>query len=115
MPIRPETDSIIEFLDGVAKLDPAFVGRLLAARVPCNDAIATHPTIQSSHPGKHLGDVTTPPDTYVCGFLGLLNGYCGTFDDGPGRGWGPITAILEEDGTVSGFCRTDNTGNSGPE
>jgi hypothetical protein len=109
MPIRPETDAIIEFLNEVARIDAAFLGRLVAARVPCNDAILNHPTIQAgtarefSAADGHVDDLVP-----VCGLLGIFNGYCGTFDDGPKRGWGPLSMMIEVDGSVSSVFRTPN-------
>lgn len=104
--IRQETDSIIEFLNEVLRLDPHFVSGMLKARIPCNDKIATHPSIQAWGAGEYKTFVI-PEDEARCSFLGLLNGYCGVFDDGPYQGWGPIAAVVEDDGTISGFRRTD--------
>lgn len=106
MAIRQDVDEVLSFLNEAAKLDPVGMGKLLAARVPCNDALAQHPTIQVAGPNeesKHL----TKMDTASFGVLGLLNGYFGSYDDGPKKGWGPITAIVEDDGSVSSFVRSD--------
>lgn len=116
MPIRPETDDIIRFLDEIAKADPVFMGALVSARVPCNAEILNHPTIQAglardyknakhAH-NKPAGVDGMSDDQGICGFLGLLNGYCGSYDEGPRKGWGPITVVMEDDGRVTRIYRT---------
>jgi hypothetical protein len=48
---------------------------------------------------------------YRCGLLGLLNGYCGIFDDGPHKGCDPIAALVyDEAGVLVCFRRTDQEG-----
>lgn len=105
MSIRKETDDLIAFLDSVARLDPVAMGKLLVARVPCNQAIRDHNQIQVM--GEEDG---LPPGEYSVGLLGILNGYAGTFEEGKYTGFGPVSAILEDDGSVSGFVRTDRAG-----
>jgi hypothetical protein len=115
MPIRADADDLIAFLDSLAKIDPAAMGRLIAARTPCNDALANHPTVQAGtagdirllQPGFFKGQL--PDDAPVVGMLGVLNGYLGTLEDGAGKGCGPITAVVELNGDVSGFYRTAET------
>jgi hypothetical protein len=92
-------DLLIERLNEIAGHDPVAMGKLIDARVPCNDALADHPSVQ-----VHDFDDDKPP---VVGMLGILNGLVGTIDDGPKKGWGFITAVCEDDGSVSGFRRTD--------
>lgn len=120
MPIRPETDDLIAFLNELAALDPVFMGRLLSARLPCNDAILNHPSVQASvakdyraakYAHNRPSGIDDMPDNQgIAGVLGVLNGFCGTFDDGPRKAWGPIAAVIEDDGTVSSFRRTDQDG-----
>lgn len=114
MAIHPATDDLITFLDSLAKLDPVGMGKLIAARVPCNLDVLGHPTVQAGI----WGDLKSAPGAYdanfddkqpVVGFLGVINGFCGTFDKGPFEGWGPIAAVIEDDGSCSGFRRTDAT------
>ncbi len=97
MPIRPETDEMIEFLNQLLTFDRHAIGELLVARVPCNEVMSRHPTVQVSGASE---------DHFRVGMLGVLNGFCGTIDDGPRRGWGPITAIYD-DGVLQRFARTD--------
>ena len=118
MAVRPDTDELIKFLDEIAMLDPVFMGKLISARQPCNDAILNHPTIQASaakmwktakHSHNRPMGIDEMRDTQgVAGFIGVLNGYCGAYDDGPKKGWGPISVIVEDDGTVSRVFRTPN-------
>lgn len=97
MPIRPDTNDLIAFLDSLAQIDPVAMGKLVTYRANCNAGMADHPTVQV---GKNeRGPAVT--------MLGILNGYAGTFDDGKWKDWGPIAAVVEPDGSVSGFERTD--------
>jgi hypothetical protein len=98
--VRPETDSIIAFLNELAALDPAAMKRLITVRVPCNKAIAAHKTLQVCTP-EETGD------TYRVGVLGLLNGYAGVIPEGHRRGWGPIAAKIGANGAIE-FFRTEN-------
>ena len=95
MTIRPEADGLVKYLNELLAIDQDFVSRLVDHRVTCNEQLARHPSVQV---GKSEGD-------YRAGFLGVLNGYLGVIDRGPRRGWGPITAVLE-DGKVVRFQRT---------
>ena len=63
----------------------------------CNEAMANHPTVQ----------VQSYNGLSVVGFLGLLNGLVGAKDNEPRKGWGLITVVVEQDGTVSKFRRTE--------
>ena len=38
--------------------------------------------------------------------LGVLNGFCGTIDDGPRKGWGPIAGIYDN-GKLLRFERSE--------
>jgi hypothetical protein len=77
---------VVDYLNELTTLDKPCIGALIANHIPCNQALADHPTCQVSaqHGGCHVG------------LLGLLNGLCGSYDDGPKRGWGAITAVFEE-------------------
>jgi hypothetical protein len=88
MPQAPDlelADRIIELMNDALARDPIAVTELIANRVPCNDDLATHPTIQ-----------VNPADDTV-GMLGFLNGLCGIWGeegtDGKGhlKNMGPIT------------------------
>ena len=109
--IRIDTDDLIEFLNSLVKLDPVAIGKLVEARVPCNEELAQHPTVQVSGHGE--GEYSSIPEgEYRVGILGILNGYAGTIEEGPRKGWGSIAAVIEDDGHVSKFIRTDRMENS---
>lgn len=97
MPIRPEANAMVEFLNELITIDPTAVNALVNARVECNAQLAYHPTVQAG----------VKDDKYQVGLLGILNGFFGAFDFGPRVGWGAIQAIVELDGTISGFKLDD--------
>jgi len=86
-------DSMIRYLNELLKLDPDAVYQLIETRLPCNKALADHPTVQ----------VHTKEDgTYAVGLLGILNGFVGTDTDG----WGFICASYDDAGKLLEFKRT---------
>jgi hypothetical protein len=76
-------DRIVEFLNQLLQYDRAAIASLVANRVPCNKALANHPTVQA---GFHNG-------AFNVGLLGLLNGLCGTRENETGL----INAIYDGD------------------
>jgi len=96
---RDDTDECVTFLNSLAKIDPVAMGALVAARVPCSRLLADHPSVQVA---AGSDGVTT------VGILGVINGYCGVIEGGKFDGWGPVMAVLEEDGSVTAFRRTDS-------
>jgi len=90
MLIRQEAADLAAFLNGLIEVDQAFVQELIAQRLPCNDALASHPTVQ----------VGVDDGIARAGVLDVLNGFLGVFDDGPKMGWGALTAIYEDDRLV---------------
>lgn len=101
--IRPETDSLIAFLNELVAIDPYAIAELLCVRVPCNQAMADHPSVQVQ--GSDGSVTYIAPGTHRVGLLGVLNGYCGTIESGDHAGWGPITAEYE-DARLVRFVRT---------
>ena len=89
-------ERVIELLNELNSLDPAFMANFIAGRIPCNAALGEHPTVQT---GLHEG-------SYNAGPLGILNGLFGIKDDEPRKGWGPIAAMVNEDGSIDRFERT---------
>ena len=96
--IRADTDAMITFLNEFLAIDAQAVTDLINSRVQCSEALADHPTVQ-------VGGETGRPETFRVGLLGLLNGYCGAYDEGENKGYGPITAEFD-DGIVTVFRRT---------
>jgi hypothetical protein len=106
MTIRPDTDALIAFLNAVVAIDPYAIAELLCIRVPCNRALADHPSVQVAVGGDGCPITYIAPGSFRVGILGILNGYCGNIDDGPLEGWGPIAAIYDE-GRLLRFERTE--------
>ena len=84
-------DDVIELLNGIITVDKPAMAALLANRVPCNEVLSDHPTIQvqEQHGGYHVG------------LLGIVNGMFGVDE----RGYGPICSEFE-DGNLIRFKRT---------
>lgn len=81
-------EGVIDFLNELVKLDKLALERVMLHRVPCNNALADHPTVQVGYgpPGS------LPP--WEVGMLGILNGLFGVSGDG----YGFITAVIDNDG-----------------
>lgn len=95
-------DEAIKFIDSLAEIDPGGLSRLLLTRVPCNAAMADHPTLQVQVIDEGKGE-------FSIGLLGLLNGLFGKFDSGPMEGWGPIVIECTRDGAMQVIrCRRTN-------
>lgn len=106
MPVRADTDDLIAFLNSLVAIDPYAMAELLCIRVPCNQVLADHPSVQVAAGGERSGYTFIAPNTFRVGMLGVLNGFCGTLDDGPRKGWGPIAAIYD-DGKLLRFERSE--------
>lgn len=86
-------DQTIEYLNKLLELDRPAIAALLANRVPCNEALANHPSVQVN--AQHGG--------YNVGMFGILNGLFGTFSDG----WGKMMYIFDESGNLVKFARVE--------
>lgn len=86
-------DDVVALLNEALALDAEAISRLFLCRVPCNTALADHPTIQcgSRESIQHR----------VVGPLGLLNGMFGVDE----RGWGAICAVVENHASITRFER----------
>ena len=94
--VHPATDDLIAFLNSLLEIDRDAVTALCEERVPCNRGLAKHPSVQV------IGDLSAK-----VGMLGVLNGFCGVFESGSRKGWGPIAAEYR-DGRIVEFRRTKN-------
>lgn len=106
MPVRDDTNELIAFLNSLLEIDRYAMAELLCIRVPCNQGLANHPTVQVASGGERSGYTFIAPGTFRVGVLGILNGFCGSIDDGPRKGWGPIAAIYEH-GQLLRFERSE--------
>jgi len=87
-------DRIITVLNECVALDREALHKLIETRVPCNRALADHPTVQVSS--------GAPGEFSTVGLLGILNGIVGVDSDG----WGFIAASFDEEGKLVKFLRT---------
>jgi len=77
---------VCDLFNDVIEKDPGCAKALIETRVPCNAAIADHPTIQ----------VMAEGDETRVGLLGFLNGMFGIGEDG----MGPICVVMNDDGSL---------------
>jgi len=82
---KEQIQAAIDVLNEALEADPEAITNLLNIRIPCNKALADHPTIQS---GLELSD-----GSFRISPLGLINGLFGIDE----RGWGFIGAECEVD------------------
>lgn len=90
-----DQSEVIMLLNELLLKDPECIRALVAHRVPCNDAIANHPTIQV-HQHK---DQKQP----LVGLLGLLNGLFGIREDG----FGAFIMEIDDEGNILKFKATE--------
>lgn len=88
-------DRVVELMNEMLAIDPAATRALLINRVPCNAALADHPTIQC---GAMEGG-------YTVGMMGVLSGLCGAHDDGPRAGYSGVCYDMEGEGDDSRILR----------
>ena len=87
-------DQMIRFLNELVEIDGEAIHQLIEHRVPCNQGMLDHPTVQvAANEGADPGKV---------GLLGVLNGFIGKDTDG----WGFICAMFDDDGKLLKFART---------
>jgi hypothetical protein len=98
-PLPVTVDDALAVLQQIFEMDPEAIAKMLAVRVPCNERLAGHSTVQVSEDA---------PGQFTVGVMGLLNGIFGVRTNMAGY----LAYILEQDGRVSGFCRTDHIGHS---
>lgn len=94
-----EVDHVVNFLNSVLVLDPVAIERLIETRVACNDKLVEHPTVVVMPTGEN---------TFVVGFLGMLNGILGVQSAVEKKpGCGRIAAYFNDDGKLTKFIRID--------
>jgi hypothetical protein len=82
-----KADDLIKQLNALCEVDSKALQSLIKLRVPCNEVMAKHPTVQVD--GNNVNG-------YTVSLLGIINGL--VEDDG-------IVAMILEDGVIKGFCR----------
>jgi hypothetical protein len=82
----------VELLNEAFTMDPEALTALTNNRVPCNEALADHPTIQ----------VLDEDGSPKVGLLGILNGIFGADENGQGC----LAALYSDDGVQKGFVLT---------
>ena len=85
-------ERLVAFLNEMLAIDRRAVSELFQTRVPCNLALADHPTVQVWAP-----PVEGEPKVYAVGPLGLLNGLLGSYGEGTRQGWGPLAMAVATD------------------
>jgi len=88
-----KAQEVVKFLNELTEVDRDAMSNLVDTRVPCNDKLADHPTVQV---------LQLPGDVCRVGFLGILNGIYGVGTDG--RGF--ISANYNEKNELVGFQNT---------
>lgn len=83
MAIRRDADELIAFMNQLLELDRPAIAALVANRVPCNEDLGLHPTVQVGY--QH--------GSFHVGLLGILNGYLGAEPDGRGA----MVAVFDEE------------------
>lgn len=99
--VPDSTDELIEFLNSLVKIDPYAIAELLCIKVPCNQALADHPTVDVEPSGY---STFIAPGSFRVGLLGILNGFCAK-PDAPPTGWGRPIMPVYANGKLSHFKR----------
>jgi len=78
MPLKQSVtpQEVVDFLNVLILQDPDAINTLFVTRVPCNENLAKHPTLQVM-PGSIKG-------TYYCRVIGIINGIFGADEQGSG-------------------------------
>ena len=85
-------DEVIDLLNEIHAADPKAMLQLIEGRIPCNEKLAEHPTVQC----LTVGGVN------MVGILGVINGIFGVNE----RGVGGIAALFNSSGELTGFIKT---------
>ena len=73
---------LVDYLNDLVELDKSAINALVNHRVPCNESLDKHPTVQAFGPDNNV----------TIGMLGILNGLCGVNN----KGRGPIEAVCDK-------------------
>jgi len=92
-----DLDQLIKSLNEFVATDQEAIKLLIENRVPCNEEMKNHPTIQ-----VQCDKEGNNPEV---GLLGILNGLIGIHHSG----WGYLSAEMEEGGRLIEFKRSPGT------
>jgi len=92
-----DLDKVIEILNELVQTDHDAIKNLIETRVPCNDELKNHETVQVQ--------CDKNGDNPEVGLLGILNGLIGKHDNC----WGYLAAEMEDGGKLLGFVHTPGT------
>lgn len=76
-----EAKEFVNYLNDLLKTDRKTISKLFQNRFPANKELINHPKA-----------IVHPSAVPSFGFLGLLNGFFGSYEEGPKAGWGCIAA-----------------------
>jgi hypothetical protein len=89
---------MVDLLNEALGIDHRAVSLVVKYRVYCNRALLEHPTIQVAEFPADFSNTHYPVEARnEVGFLGILNGAFGIFEEGPNQGSGPIACEIDED------------------
>jgi len=83
-------DDAIKYLNSVMRSDPLAIRALMCIAIPCNEALADHPSAQVRNDWE---------EGYTVTLLGIINGLFGVDEDG----WGAIAYRFDESKAFE-FC-----------
>lgn len=86
-------DDVVRILNSALNYDKDTIQKLIEQRVPCNNRLAEHPTIQV---GAHYDDAD-----FKVGLIGVINGLFNPHENG----YGKIAALYDENKLVK-FVKT---------
>jgi hypothetical protein len=93
-------DRAIRVFNRFLETDPDACRAFIEQEVSCNDAMVDDPDIQVRK--RKDGSNRIRP-------LGFINGILGAIQEGEFKGWGPICGVVEADGSITKFARTETT------
>lgn len=97
--IRNNPETMVEFLNSLLEFDNAALCELIEVRVTCNQKMCDHPSVQ-------VQNVENGAPYATVGLLGILNGFFGTYDESPCKGYGPIAVSMSDNMVIEHFGLT---------
>lgn len=91
---RVTPQDVVDFMNRLIEIDPEAIAKLVEEKVTCNDALASHSTVQVQLYNENE-DASGEPEPRV-GIVGILNGIFGVFEDGPNKDFGTIAYKIDD-------------------